>query len=82
MPMYDYKCSACEHTFTEYNTIANRKMPTEQPCTRCKAHGTVEIQVGATAVVAGANYHSKVPTDFRNLMTQMKAAHPRSNIDV
>ena len=34
MPMYDYKCEKCGHTFEESLKIVDRGMPTESPCER------------------------------------------------
>lgn len=36
MPVYDYACRACEHTFTESQRIADRKVPVERGCPECK----------------------------------------------
>ena len=34
MPTYDYKCEKCGHTFEEDLKIADRKIPTESPCSQ------------------------------------------------
>ena len=34
MPTYDYRCEKCGHTFEEDLKIADRKIPTESPCTQ------------------------------------------------
>ena len=34
MPTYDYECKKCGHVFEEDLKIADRKIPTESPCTQ------------------------------------------------
>ena len=34
MPIYDFKCEKCGHTFEESLKIVDRGMPTESPCER------------------------------------------------
>ena len=38
MPIYDYKCEKCGHTFEEDLKIADRKIPTESPCAQQILH--------------------------------------------
>ena len=35
MPWYDYKCSSCDHEFTEVLRMADRKIPIENGCPVC-----------------------------------------------
>ena len=35
MPIYEYYCEKCKHTFEEYLSISNRDNPIEEPCPKC-----------------------------------------------
>lgn len=35
MPIYDYACKNCEHTFSETQRIDDRKVPIERGCPKC-----------------------------------------------
>jgi len=41
MPVYEYQCKSCEHFFSEFHKIDDRKKPVESPCTEC---GKIEVQ--------------------------------------
>lgn len=66
MPNYNYKCSACEHTFDHYSKIADRNIPKENPCPNCGAEGTCEqyytkMTVGDPIAIGV----QKLPKDFK-----------------
>ena len=35
MPTYDYQCEACNHQFDQFQSIASRDAPCEEPCPEC-----------------------------------------------
>ena len=35
MPIYEYKCNECEHTFDDYLSVSDRDKPLKQPCPEC-----------------------------------------------
>ena len=35
MPIYEYKCNECEHTFEDYLSVSNRDKPLKKPCPEC-----------------------------------------------
>ena len=45
MPIYDYSCSKCEHTFVAQKSIADRKQPESDPCPSCGAASCVTQQI-------------------------------------
>lgn len=62
MPFYDYKCSKCNHTFTEFKKIDNRLVPCDAPCPHCKEEKCVDFSIGAPAF----NYTTvKMPTNTK-----------------
>ena len=50
MPLYDYQCALCEHTFEEFKSISNRNIPESMPCPKCGKIG-VNLSIGAPLVV-------------------------------
>ena len=75
MPTYDYNCEKREHTFEEDLKIADRKIPTESPCTQdinvqetkdmtfAQACGGEVIQVMAAPYFGYDNIHTRHSTN-------------------
>lgn len=51
MPLYDYECRKCEHSWEESNKMAERDKPLSEPCPKCGEEGAVIKKVGCAAVV-------------------------------
>ena len=49
MPLYDYKCSECNHVFEKSEKIKDRQKPTKKPCPNCSKK-KVELQIGVPAI--------------------------------
>ena len=74
MPVYDYQCKECEHHFTEQYKIADRKIPTENPCPEC---GKKEVQqlIGCTNHIqpdADKKLRTETTGEFREKMNSLK----------
>lgn len=83
MPMYGYFCADCGHEFDDLKTVANRREPTEKPCPKCGAEGTVDIKVSAAAITSSdGNFLSKVPDGFKDRLREIKKTFGNSTIDV
>jgi hypothetical protein len=82
MPIYDYKCSKCGHTFDEMLRIADMEKPCKTPCPKCKAKKSVEIVVGAPAACDPIRVGSvgKVDNGFKEVISKIKKAHPRNSM--
>ena len=81
-PHYDYFCKKCDHEFSEWLDMDNRKIPTESPCEECG--GSVEQMIGTSATVdsvrlemSGVHRNSG---DFKEVISKIKEAHPRNTI--
>jgi putative FmdB family regulatory protein len=37
MPLYQYECGSCKEEFDKFISIANREVPTTEPCPKCQA---------------------------------------------
>jgi putative FmdB family regulatory protein len=62
MPLYDYKCSECNHGFEQFQKVNDRNKPTKKCCPKCKKK-KVELVIGAPAicdaVTIGVKKHDK-----------------------
>lgn len=41
MPLYQYTCSNCQHSFELFAPMADNKKACEEPCPNCKASGHI-----------------------------------------
>jgi len=41
MPIYQYKCSECDHEFEAFHKISEREVPKSKPCPSCNVEGHV-----------------------------------------
>lgn len=61
MPTYDYRCSACDHEFEEFQSI------TAKPLRKCPACGKLQLKrligTGAGVIFKGSGFYE---TDYRS----------------
>jgi len=76
MPLYDYTCKECKHTFCERYKVDDRNIPLSEPCPSCGKEGTVDQQIGAPMTVSTFRLEGrqKPRSDFRERMKQIKTA--------
>ena len=83
MPLYEYKCSECEHTFEEILKIADVARPLAEPCPNC---GELKINrhwSEPTAMSYGsANLKDKRPEWFKDRLKKIASFTPRHNMDI
>lgn len=78
MPLYEYQCKNCGHTFTEMKSIDTRSDPTQIPCSECNQN-EVDILISACAIISPFCLgRLKPPTEFRERMKQIKESHKHS----
>jgi putative FmdB family regulatory protein len=41
MPEYDFMCEQCNHTWSEFKQMDDRKKPLSEPCPQCSHVGSV-----------------------------------------
>ncbi|MAH03550.1 hypothetical protein CMI39_02060 [Candidatus Pacearchaeota archaeon] len=46
MPLYDFKCDECSHTFEEFQTIAEMDIPLKRKCPKCSTKGRILRIIG------------------------------------
>uniref|UniRef100_A0AAU6W5G1 FmdB family regulatory protein n=1 Tax=Pseudomonas phage Cygsa01 TaxID=3138529 RepID=A0AAU6W5G1_9VIRU len=83
MPLYDYKCSKCEHTFNSLQSVANYRVPCLEPCPSCKTPDTVGRHItGTLSIVSGVgDLMNKTPRDFRDKLELIKKGNLGSKIE-
>lgn len=83
MPLYDYHCINCDHTFEEAHTVDDRALPTHSSCPICN-HNTIEILIGAPSLVDPIRIGVKKPTSqFVERMKHIKKRlGPKTNINI
>lgn len=83
MPLYDYKCSKCEHVFASLQSVANYRAPCAEPCPSCKAPESVQRHItGGMNIVSGVGeMMSKTPRDFRDKLELIKKGNLGSKIE-
>jgi putative FmdB family regulatory protein len=52
MPLYEYYCESCEHSFEELLNVSKRDEPLKKPCTEC---GEKKIKKGISVPITGAD---------------------------
>lgn len=82
MPIYEYKCSACDYQFSALHKVDDRKIPEETPCPNCKECGKVHISIGMTTIVSGVGTNLKPPDGFKDVLKEIKAKNPHNRMDV
>lgn len=83
MPIYDYKCSDCGHTFTQNLRIAERKQPIESPCPECEKEGNITQVIGGGAVVDPVRIgRIKPESGFNEVLRNIKKGNPGSNFNI
>ena len=81
MPLYDYKCKACEYEFDDILPIEDRERPEAEPCPGCGESQVVRIfSGGGGGIVSGVELIDKTQVSFRNRIDNIKKLHPAHNI--
>lgn len=83
MPAYTYHCNNCNHDFESILRIADRDLPTKEPCPSCKAEGQVHKTIlGAPSVGDPVRLGIIKPdSGFKEVMQKIHAANPGSNLN-
>ena len=82
MPLYDFSCSSCSHTFEIRLPMDDRMKPTTEPCPNCQQ---ATVTKDACSPLIGDPVRLgiiKPPTEFRELLTKIKKRNPKSNMNV
>lgn len=81
MPMYDFKCKACEHVQTGMMSIARMEAGETVTCAECGGESAKTFTTTSFEMLSPeALGRHKAPGDFRNFLGAIKKAHPGSAI--
>jgi putative FmdB family regulatory protein len=81
MPLYDYNCSSCGHTFTEKYMIEDRKQPEGEPCPSCQS-SSVQLLIGTPGVGDSVRLGIRtVDNGFREVLSKIHESQPKSNLN-
>lgn len=83
MPVYDYSCSSCGHSFEKRILMSDCDAPALDPCPACNATESVTKNLCAPFIGDPVQQGvTKVPSDFsKYVLGKVKAAHPRGNVE-
>ena len=74
MPLYEYECEKCSHSFSAILKIDNRKEPTLNPCPSCKETQCIQSVMSAAALVSPSSIDGlrKPSSQFKERMSQIR----------
>jgi putative FmdB family regulatory protein len=79
MPIYEFHCKKCSHTFDRFLSIANRDTPETEPCPECKE---LEVSKHAGRInMVQWEKNLRPDAEFTSLLKQIKKNNIRSNIE-
>jgi putative FmdB family regulatory protein len=85
MPIYDFACNDCGHTFERTLKIADMKQPEGEPCPSCQKEGTVQKQLAGAPALGDPTRlgdTKKLPGDFKDVLRKIHERTPRSNLNL
>lgn len=72
MPLYQYKCNACEHTFNRQLKISERNAPIDEDCPSCDSRGHINQLIGTPLVSYSTNPGMRITSSFNDRLKDMK----------
>lgn len=89
MPLYDYACRVCEHSFSESQRIDDRKVPIERGCPACGIREEVDGVFALYQVLGSPNICYSMTTkrtddDFNSKLKELRNRVPeqyRANLE-
>jgi len=80
MPLYDYRCSTCDNSFTRISNISTRDDPENESCEKCEQK-TIKRQIGAPALGDSVRLGLRTHDDgFREVLSKIAEKVPKSNM--
>jgi len=82
MPIYEYQCEACEHTFEEYLNVSKRDKPCSDSCPEC---GENKVTKKVSVTTMGVDANVKTPSWFKERLNKIKSTTPEryhANLDI
>jgi len=84
MPIYDFLCEKCKHTWEKQLIMADREKPTTEPCPQCGERDTVHQYLPHAAAIGDpVRLGIKKPSGlFRELQSKIAQNHPKHEMNV
>lgn len=76
MPLYEYACSACGHSFDSVRKVDDRYKPHDESCPSCGEVGHVQYKISAPNVVYSGAGSMKTTDNFNDRMKEIKKNLP------
>tara|TARA_R100000458_G_C8228005_1_gene210506 strand:+ start:382 stop:666 length:285 start_codon:yes stop_codon:yes gene_type:complete len=73
MPIYEYRCGECEHTFEKFHSMNESNKPLKNPCPEC---GKKSVNKTFATGGGGVDLHKGPGSDYKELMKKMKSGIP------
>ena len=82
MPIYNYQCSDCKHTFEAFRKISERNSISELVCPACTKQGISEYVMSSPMIVSGIGSLGGHKTDagWKETLSKIKEANRVNNI--
>lgn len=82
MPLYEYVCDGCHEVFDRFSSIADRNVPTDQPCPNC-GESKVRQQLSTPPIADPVRLgRIKAPEGFRDVLRNVKKNNHRTAFSV
>ena len=81
MPIYEYQCESCSHSFESFLSMSNMNEPLNEPCPEC---GKNEVNKRVSKTTMGVDMNLKTPGWFKDKMDNLKKKVPKrfhNNLD-
>jgi putative FmdB family regulatory protein len=81
MPLYEYKCNACEHQWDDFYTVASRNKPTKKPCPKCGEKKVIKMDASSVQCIDSVRLGIRRPDNgFKEIISKIKKGNPRSDL--
>jgi len=71
MPMYDYQCASCGHSFSMRRKVSERKDPESEECPGCTIRGFISLVIGTPLVSYSTNPGIKTTDNFNSRLQEI-----------
>jgi len=80
MPLYNYKCTKCDHTFEQVHKMDDRKIPENEPCPACGAEGSIRQQIGTPGFISDSKSPlTRAGSGWKDVLKRVKSGSGRVN---
>ena len=81
MPMYNYRCDACNVAFEKLVKMSERMCVENSPCPSCAAEESVKYEMSSPMIVSGVgSLLSKTDSGWKETLSKIKEANTINNI--